>query len=500
MGIDLKKKLQVNAAFVSMRVILFAFLLLSSIFFSVLADRTVPVMAQTFTTPIFDDFDGSAIDTSKWMVQQNVNGGSGGAITVADSYISLTSNGTSFPLICTTTNPFPESGDFAVEFDIQYTRMTTLGNGFWVTKGPFNITEDRTSAYANILQVWADIGAHDGVLAFLLGKQVYNEAFQNNLYRTEQNNTLTFRLQYSKDVYTLYLNGEIIAAEKSTLRADTIGFGHPPAFYLPGTLSLQWTSFRINSIRMPQPSALSISATPSPATDSENKVSISGKLTERQGTGLPSASVLLSYQVAGMSTWNPITSTITDVNGAYEATWFAAATGNFLLKAEWRGDEKHVGTYETTNVSVTRGEGETSFLVESNSTLSALAFNSTSKDISFTASGPSGTTGFVRFVVSKTLMENLTDFRVYLDGHQVQFTVTSEAQTYVLFFQYNHSAHTVLVKMLTSVSPIHPDIVELPASTDLSPLIGGFAVVIVTVLIGVIIAKRRGNIRKIVPK
>jgi hypothetical protein len=129
-----------------------------------------------------------------------------------------------------------------------------------------------------------------------------------------------------------------------------------------------------------------------------------------------------------------------------------------------------------------------------------LAFNSVSKEISFTASGPSGTTGYVRFVVSKTLMENLTDFKVYLDGQQVQFTATSEAQTQVLFFQYSHSSHNILIKMLTSANTVFPDLTELPTLSALLLFIGGAAIVIVTVFIGVTIRKRRGNVHKTIPK
>ena len=499
LGTALRKKMQVPAVCVSARVFTFAALLLSLISLSVCADRFVSVRAQTPNSPVFDDFQGSTIDTSKWVVQQNVNGGNGGTVTVADSYVSLTSDGTSFPIIYSATNPFPESGDFAVEVDIQYTRLTGWGTGFWVTQGPFVPAEYELNA--NILQVWAHIDeTGPNVLVLLLGKQVHTEAIQKNPFRAFNSSTLTFRLQCSGNIYTLYLNGEAIVSVNSTLRADTIGFGHPPLFCVPFPYPSQWTSFRISCIRIPQASALSISTSPSSATEVNHKVSISGRLTESQGAGLPGASVLLLYQIPGMSTWNPVTSAITDANGAYAATWFVPATGNFLLKAEWRGDETHCGTHKTTNVSVTLGEGEPLFLAESNSTLSSLAFSSASKEISFTASGPSGTAGYVRFVVSKTLMENLTDFKVYLDGQPVQFTITSEAQTQVLFFQYSHSSHNILIKMLSSAGSFLPDLGELPVSNALPLLLGGVAIVIVTALIGVAIRRRRGNVGKIIPE
>ena len=120
------------------------------VFVFLLVSLVVSTVAGEVSSTLFsDDFDGSSIDTTKWVVQQNVNGGSGGSITVADSYVSLTSDGTSFPLVYTATNPFPTSGDFAVEFDIKYTRLTSWGTGFWVSQGPFVPSEDEL--LANIL-------------------------------------------------------------------------------------------------------------------------------------------------------------------------------------------------------------------------------------------------------------------------------------------------------------------------------------------------------------
>jgi hypothetical protein len=414
------------------------------------------VAGEASSTPFSDDFDGASIDTIKWKVQQNVNGGSGGSITVADSYVILTSDGTSFPLVYTATNPFPTSGDFAVEFDIKYTRLTGWGTGFWISQGPFEPSED--ALLANILQVWAHIDeTGPNVGAALLGKQAYKSAIQKNPFKQWESSTLTFRLQYSKNIYSLYLNGEVMLSAHSMLRADTIGFGHPPLFYVPHSYPSPWTSFKIDSIRMLQPSSLSISTNPSSILDVGYKVDVSGRLTDLTGTALPSASVLLSYQIPGMSTWNPIASDITDANGAYAITWLAPATGNFLMKTEWAGDSSYAGTLEFKNISVARGTGEALFLAESNSTLSSLAFNSTLKEISFTASGPSETTGYIRFIISKMLVENLTDFRVFLDGQQIQFTANSEGEMQVLYFQYSHSSHSILIKMLTSATADSPE-------------------------------------------
>ena len=413
-------------------------------------------VAGASPAPFSENFNGTSLDTTKWIVEENVNGGSGGTITVADSYVYLTSNGTSSPLVYTATNPFPTSGDFAVEFDIKYTRVSGWGTGFWITEGFFEPTESGRGA--NIMQVWADFnGPGPHVDAYLLGKQVFQGSVQKNAFNEYESDTFTFRLQCSGDVYTLFLDGEELSSAQSTLRADTIGFGHPPIYYVPWSFSSQWSSFKIDSIRLLEPSVLSISTNPSSALDFGFKVGISGRLTDRNGTALSSAPVLLSYQIPGTSTWNPVASASTDTNGAYAITWLAPATGNFILKTEWAGDSTYAGAFAYKNVSVTDGHGEALFLAESNSTLSSLVFNSTSKEIGFTASGPSGTTGYVRFMILKNVMENITEFKVFLDGKQVQFTVTSEGEMYVLDFHYSHSSHSILIKMLSSAATNSPE-------------------------------------------
>jgi hypothetical protein len=77
---------------------------------------------------------------------------------------------------------------------------------------------------------------------------------------------------------------------------------------------------------------------------------------------LPGSIIVLSYLISGVTTWQPITSAATDSQGAYIATWSPTATGTYLLKAEWQGDENHGGTYTTRNVSVARGTGDALFL------------------------------------------------------------------------------------------------------------------------------------------
>jgi len=427
-----------------------------------------PAEATSSNELFSDHFDGATLDTSKWVAEQNVNNGTGGSITIANSSVYLTSDGTSFPIVYTASSPFPTSGDFAVEFDIKYTRLVDWGTGLWISNGQFVPNSDALNS--NILQVW---GGHDGTgsraFVLLFNKQVYNEIVQKNPFESKGSSLMIFRLQYSQGTYILYLNGTVLASETSSLRADTIGFGHPRSFYIPESYNGPWTSFRVGSIRLLPPTSLTIYNSPTLVSDGNCKVDINGTLNDSSNVPLPDRAVVLSYMVPNTSSWNLVTSTTTDSNGNYATTWFAPATGTFVMKAEWVGDARYGGTFICTNISITSEVDQSLFLAESNSTLSSLSFNSTAKEIAFTVSGPSGTTGYVRFLVSKTLFDS-ADFKVYLDGKNLECNVTSQGDFQSLYFQYNHSTHNVVIRLPTIVStPTFPADTASPSIPEFPP-------------------------------
>ena len=89
------------------------------------------------------------------------------------------------------------------------------------------------------------------------------------------------------------------------------------------------------------------------------------------------------------------------------------------------------------------------FSVDSNSTVSALAFNSTSLEFSFTVAGPSGTSGYVKAKIAKSLVSNGENIRVYLDGNQLNYEIKSTAESWILTFSYQHSEHQVVIDLAT---------------------------------------------------
>jgi hypothetical protein len=155
--------------------------------------------------------------------------------------------------------------------------------------------------------------------------------------------------------------------------------------------------------------------------------------------------VILSYRVPGVSTWNLITSVTTESDGSFSAIWIPSATGYYTINASWTGDDVFPGASVLIDLAVTPFAERYVFTVSSNSTVSALAFNSTSRQLSFIVSGPSGTTGYVKVIIAKELIANASDIKVYLDGNQIEYTITSLDDSWLLYFTYTHSDHAVTI-------------------------------------------------------
>jgi len=219
------------------------------------------------------------------------------------------------------------------------------------------------------------------------------------------------------------------------------------------------------------------------------KVEINGNLTCNE-VGLSGAPVLLYYSVTGGETWNDITLVNTTSDGGYSATWIPSATGNYLVRAIWLGNSTYPGTTTIINLAVISFREQNVFSVTSNSTVSDLAFNSTSRQLSFTVTGPSGTTGYINVHIAKTLVDSIVDVKVYLDGLQLNYTATSLDDTWLLHFTYMHSTHKVTVSLGDIPSPF----IETPLGKALIYVVPITAIVILTTLY--LLRKKRGDRQK----
>jgi len=182
-------------------------------------------------------------------------------------------------------------------------------------------------------------------------------------------------------------------------------------------------------------------------------VNINGTLYDFYGTSIKKEPVVIYYTFPGVTTWFPISSGITDNFGRYYVQWIPTATGYFTIKAEWAGNTTHSGTSSTITLSAIPYQNQYVFSVESNSTISALAFNTTDWKLSFTASGPSDTKGYVKITVAKSLIFNITNIRVYLDGNQIEYSIVSLDDSWLLTFNYIHSTHQVVVDLDVYIVP-----------------------------------------------
>jgi len=176
-------------------------------------------------------------------------------------------------------------------------------------------------------------------------------------------------------------------------------------------------------------------------------VNVTGSLRDIYGTGLKNETVVLYYAFSGVSTWTPITSDTTDSLGNYHAVWIPPATGSFIVKAEWTGNSTYVGAHNVTNLDILTYEEEYVFSVESNSTISSLAFNPNNLKLSFTVSGTPDTRGYVRVTAAKSLVDDIEDVKVYLDNEKVNYTANSLDDSWLLHFTYLHSTREVTISL-----------------------------------------------------
>jgi hypothetical protein len=210
------------------------------------------------------------------------------------------------------------------------------------------------------------------------------------------------------------------------------------------------------------PSTIDLSCT-STTTYIGYKVEINGTLSCNRTT-ISDAPVLLSYSVSGGTSWEDLTLVYTGSDGGFFAVWMPSVSGNYLIKAKWDGNFAINGTSKIVSLASAPYSDQNVFSVTSNSTVSALSFNSATNELSFVVNGTSGTTGFVDVGVAKSLIADIANLRVYLDGSSMNYTVTSTSDTWFLHFNYTHSTHNVMIDLGETVSP-SPNPTATPAPT-----------------------------------
>jgi hypothetical protein len=141
---------------------------------------------------------------------------------------------------------------------------------------------------------------------------------------------------------------------------------------------------------------------------------------------------------------SPMTWSSTNTRWEYTYTATATGTATFTISAVYDSSQglttitDTVGTQTITVWSIP-------FAIISNSTITELTFNSTSKTLTFTVSGPTGTKGYINLTISKTLIEDISGLTIYLDENPIDYTTASTDYFWLIHFTYNHSTHKVVI-------------------------------------------------------
>jgi hypothetical protein len=177
-------------------------------------------------------------------------------------------------------------------------------------------------------------------------------------------------------------------------------------------------------------------------------VKIDGALVYNQ-VGLSGAGIMFSYSVTGGATWQDLAYVKTIDDGTFSAVWMPSASGNYLVKATWLGDNIYSPVSKIVSFAVqpSNNQAKDTFSVASNSSLSSLKFDSSNDALAFSVSGPSGTSGYVQVCVPKTLLKDATNLKVTLDGNNVAYQPVDSGDVWVIIFTYHHSSHNVVIAL-----------------------------------------------------
>jgi len=177
-------------------------------------------------------------------------------------------------------------------------------------------------------------------------------------------------------------------------------------------------------------------------------ITITGEVkTLAEGMPIGGMNVDLSYSVNNGQIWIFISSVTTSSTGNFSTNWIPPATGVYTLKGSWAGNTMYQASNWTMSLAVTSPSNEQVFTVQSNSTISDLSFNSVNMELSFNVSGVPGTYGYSRIVISKQLVANGSDIKLSLDGGNMDYQLSSTDSSWILYFTYHHSTHTIVATL-----------------------------------------------------
>lgn len=199
------------------------------------------------------------------------------------------------------------------------------------------------------------------------------------------------------------------------------------------------------------------------------EVTIGGNLTF-DGAGVPDAWVSLSSKtyIEG-DTWKNIATVKTDASGRFSAVW-KPKFGAYQINATWAGNSSYPKSTTSVNLWVS---GFGNFVTEfsSNSTVTGLNFNASTRVLSFSAEGPSGTFGYTKITLEKDPTFDPEGISVLLDGNPINYTVDSTDQSWIVGIAYAHSIHHVTVDFNADEVPEISSVVAVAAIMGLTTVV-----------------------------
>jgi hypothetical protein len=223
--------------------------------------------------------------------------------------------------------------------------------------------------------------------------------------------------------------------------------------------------------------------------DATGKVQITGSMNAYSG-GIAQGTIEFAYRDSPNFTYQPFTQTATASDGSFAVDWIPPAEGNYVINATYWGNQLYTATFKELNVLVTQATGndnQTVFSVDSNSTVTNLAFNSDNDELSFSVAGETGTAGYVDVCIGKNLVENASAIHAFIDGKEAAYTVSEMGNSWIFHFTYHHSSHSIKFD-LTNKSEDSP-VPEMPQGT--MPLIVTVLAVIAIVVAVLVVTQKK---------
>ena len=213
------------------------------------------------------------------------------------------------------------------------------------------------------------------------------------------------------------------------------------------------------------------------------KVQVTGTLTYNN-TGISGAAIYVSFSADYGNMWENFSLVQTHADGGYETVWVPNATGNYLISAQWDGNDTLHWMNATVNLATVPDSAGNQFSVVSNSPISSLIYNNAKQELSFNTNGTSSTTGYVNVCIPKTLVGDIQTVEVHVDSNPVTFTSQSRDDVWVISCVPSQSQHvfTVKIPFMQVISP---------ATTPWITIIIVTVVLVAIVAVAVVIKRRR---------